>query len=87
MCNKTKQQLLTDINQYTFMLDDITLFLDTHPCCEDAMEAYNTYKKLRLEAMRDYTENYGALCRYNVDTDDGWSYINQPWPWEGECGR
>lgn len=83
----SKADLREFIDQVTFMLDDITLFLDTHPDCEDAIEAYNHFKELRQKAVADYEKMYGPLTRYNVDTCDNWSkWLENPWPWEGACG-
>ena len=37
-------------------------------------------------AKAKYEECYGPLTIEGVDTEkDGWSWINGPWPWEGEC--
>ena len=82
----TKHELMNVIYQATFMLDELTLYLDTHPDCSHAMEAYMKYKKIRDEAYANYTNAFGPLSRYNVNLKNGWSWINDPWPWEGECG-
>lgn len=83
MCQK---ELFSLINQTSFMLDEIVLYLNTHPDCAQAIDAYNHYKQLRCEAMRDYTELYGPISKYDVNVDNYWNWVNKPWPWEGECG-
>ena len=65
-----KAELRQFIDQVSFMIDDITLFLDTHPDCREAIDAYNHFKMMRCEAVSDY---------WNV-------WIDGPWPWEGACG-
>ena len=35
-----RNQLLQKINEVSFALDDILLYLDTHPCCEKGMAYY-----------------------------------------------
>jgi spore coat protein JB len=82
-CEGNRNELLSLIDQYSFMLDDICLYLDTHPNCPHGLSEYNKYKVLRMEAVRDYTDTYGPLCKYNADVYEDWNYINQPWPWEG----
>ncbi len=82
MCQK---DLFNFINQISFMLDDITLFLNTHPECGEALEAYRNYKAMRKEAIRDYTKLYGPISKYNVNAENYWDWVNKPWPWEGEC--
>ena len=87
MKETSKKELRQFIDQVTFMLDDITLFLDTHPDCSEAIEAYNHYKMLRKKAVADYEKMYGPLNRYSVDTCNNWNkWLENPWPWEGACG-
>lgn len=86
MQKASKQELMNLINQFSFMVDDITLYLDTHPNCPDGLDAYKHYKKLREEAICDYTNMYGPICRYDVNVDNYWDWVNKPWPWEGACG-
>ena len=87
MKSMCQSELFCFINQVSFMLDDITLFLNTHPGCNEALEAYKHYKMLRNEAIQDYTEMYGPICKYDVNVNNYWDWVNKPWPWEGECGR
>ena len=82
-----KAELRQFIDQVSFMIDDITLFLDTHPDCREAIDAYNHFKMMRCEAVSDYVKQYGPLNRYDVDTCDDWNaWIDGPWPWEGAWG-
>lgn len=85
MRKMSKHDLFCLISQFSFMLDDIILFLDTHPNCGEALESYNHFKHLRKEAVKDYTEMYGPISKYNVDVNNHWDWVNSPWPWEGEC--
>ena len=75
------------INQISFAVDDVKLFLDTHPGNQKALEYFLKYKEKRIEALKEYAEVYGPLT---VDTvseySDCWNWINEPWPWqEGGC--
>lgn len=78
--------LLAFIDSVSFMLDDITLFLDTHPKCQEALESYNHYKHLRKQAVKEYTSLYGPLNDYEVNAENYWTWVNNPWPWERGCG-
>lgn len=86
MKRMSQKELFSMINQFSFMLDELVLFLDTHPDCQEAIEAYNHYKHLRCEAISDYTEMYGPISKYDVNVNNYWDWVNKPWPWEGECG-
>ena len=72
----------------SFAVDDVKLFLDTHPNCPEALEFFDEFKKQRVQALKEYAKYYGPLT---VDTavpscSDRWNWINEPWPWqEGGC--
>ena len=82
-----RRELFEYINQISFAVDDVKLFLDTHPGNQEALEYFQKYKEKRMEALKEYAEVSGPL---NVDTvsehSDCWNWINEPWPWqEGGC--
>ncbi len=84
MNNMNQSQLLRYIDAVSLALDDVTLFLDTHPHNKEAMEYYNSYKEKRMQAVKDYTKYYGPLNRYNVNCSNEWQWNQGPWPWQGE---
>lgn len=84
MNNMNQRQLLRYIDAVSLALDDVTLFLDTHPTDTDAMEYYNMYKEKRAQAVRDYSRSFGPLNRYNVTCSNEWQWNQGPWPWQGE---
>ncbi len=86
MNNMSKQELFDFINETSFMVDDIALYLNTHPNCQDGIDAYNHFKHLRKEAIKEYTCSYGPICKYDVNVENYWDWVMRPWPWEGECG-
>ncbi len=83
-----RKDLLQKINEASFAVDEVKLFLDTHPYDEEAMEYFQKYSRIRNEAMKLYAEHYEPL---NIDTavyscDNRWNWIDEPWPWqEGGC--
>ena len=82
---RDQKELMSMINSYSFMVNELNLFLDTHPNCLDALSAYEHYSRLRLDAIRSYTAMFGPLLADQVDVNQGWSWVSTPWPWEGEC--
>ena len=52
MNNMNKQQLFAFITEVSFALDDISLYLDTHPECPKALAAYSNYKAMRQQNTR-----------------------------------
>lgn len=74
--------LLTAVQMYDFYLKELQLYLDTHPECPKALEAYKKYSALRKEAYRMYTEKYGALLPEDCTDEKYFSWVKDPWPWE-----
>lgn len=75
-------QLLKHISQVSFALTDTSLFLDTHPCDQDALDYYQIVKKQRQEALEEYSKKYGPLQVDRVECDKYWTWVESPWPWE-----
>jgi spore coat protein JB len=83
-----RKELLEYITNVSFAVDDVKLFLDTHPCDEEALAYFREYSRKRNEALKEYAAHFGPLT---IDTvvyscADNWDWINEPWPWqEGGC--
>lgn len=80
--NKDKHSLLVYITQVSFSLNDIVLFLDTHPCDPDALAYYQELRKAREEALKEYSMKYGPLLNDQVDDSCYWEWVKDPWPWQ-----
>ena len=85
MTMKSRQQLMCCITEASFAIDDATLFLDTHPHDEEALEYYQAYREIRKQAIKEYRDCYGPISSYDVAEADVWTWISEPWPWEGVC--
>ena len=81
MC-PSRQNLLREIMAIDFFLDDLALYLDTHPCDRRALLTYNDYLK-RAKAMREnYERAYGPMQHARETNGIQWEWIDSPWPWE-----
>ena len=79
----TQQQMLKKLQELSFALVELNLFLDTHPDNARARELYNTYSKQMHDLRNEYFENYGPTMNFGVcPAGDSFSWINSPWPWE-----
>lgn len=85
----TREGLLHHIDMVSFAVDDILLYLDTHPCDQDALAYFEKYDRERREALEEYARLYGPLL---VDfagcgCDGNWNWTQKPWPWQegGNC--
>ena len=47
-----KEKLMNRINEVSFAVNDVLLYLDTHPCCEEAISFYPvSYTHLTLPTI------------------------------------
>ena len=81
-----KYEMLKKISAVDFSIHDINLFLDSHPKNIKAIELLNAYRKERSDLINDYEQKYGDYVTRvgNVKAEVPWSWIEGPWPWEGD---
>ena len=88
LCTFCSKQFSDKIYEISFAVDDVKLYLDTHPWDEEALSYFREYSYMRNEALKEYAKYYGPLT---IDTAvqsdcEKWNWINEPWPWqEGGC--
>ncbi|MCC8028507.1 MAG: spore coat protein CotJB [Lachnospiraceae bacterium] len=84
--NNEKMKLFQAVNQFGFALSDITLFLDTHPLDQDALDYYHQMNHMYRKATAEYENKYGPLTQFAGEDCDVWNWAVQSWPWErGYC--
>ena len=83
--NNEAKMLLKKIQTVCFAMQDIKLFLDTHPQDKMALETFGKYQRIWRSLVNEYEEKYGALTAEDTDVTRGWTWINDPWPWEMEA--
>ena len=80
-----RQQAMTRIRELSFMLNDISLFLDTNPNNQQALASYGKYRDMLAEAVEYYEQNFAPLTSSSADKCGKWSWLEHPWPWEKEA--
>lgn len=80
-----RSQLLQWINEVSFAVTDISLYLDTHPDDKEALAFFMKYNAERQKALRLYNNQFGPLLLDNITNTNFWNWATDPWPWEGEC--
>lgn len=80
---RSRDLLLKEIQQLSFRLYDLTLFLDTHPTENCALKDYNeTLNKYKI-MVKNFEKLYGPLTLGSIDEKAAkWQWIEGPWPWE-----
>ena len=81
----SREKLFACIEATSFVCDELRLFLDTHPTDRAALDYWTKVSKVRNEAVHEYTKCYGPIESYHVEVDNRWTWVDEPWPWEGRC--
>ena len=83
--NVSQGAMLRQVDEAGFAVVDANLYLDTHPCDAAAIDYYNQMLAAYKSAAAADEAQFGPLTTgANKDTDY-WSWVNDPWPWEGVC--
>lgn len=92
-----QKKLLKEITEISFTVNDLTLYLDTHPLDENALTSFKQAMEQRKQLLKTYAENFEPLTincvcpDSNNKTDSHTNYAGQkhftwtdgPLPWEG----
>lgn len=73
---------LNELMSIDFVVKELSLYLDTHPYDKDAFATYQDFLKLAKEARKRYTEKYGPVTHSDMLGMSGYSWVNDPWPWD-----
>lgn len=79
--NLSESELMKKIQSLAFTINDLAIYLDTHPNDEKAVNLHKQYAIKYRNAYEDYQRKYGPLsilCPCN-----SWRWLANPWPWEG----
>ena len=75
--------MMKKLQELSFTLVELNLFLDTHPNNVQARQLYNTYSAQMAALREQYFEAFGPTLNFGVcPAGDSFSWINSPWPWE-----
>lgn len=85
MNQMNRTELLHWINIVSFVVTDMTLYLDSHPQDIKAQEVFQKYLGMRKSALKTFAQKYGPLVVDCADMGNNWVWCDMPLPWEGEC--
>ena len=78
-CQREKKK--KKVQSYEFAINELALYLDTHPKDEKALNLHRRYCNEVKDLKDKYQKVYGPLT-INVPCNK-WKWIDEPWPWEG----
>jgi len=84
---KDRASLLREIDEVSFAINDLTLYLDTHPDCRDGLAAFHAALPKRESLLKEYAASFGPLTvdciGKNASPADSFTWLDGPAPWEG----
>ncbi len=83
--NMSQGAMFQSIRELSFVMDELRLYLDTHPNNKEALSMFISTMKSRHDLIADYTNKYGPIDSYYINSDGTWSWINEPMPWTPEA--
>ena len=84
MLNMENCSTLQAVNESGFVLQELVLYLDTHPTCTAGLARYQLARQAYQEAVERYQTQNGPLMIDQNDSCSCWQWIQAPWPWEME---
>lgn len=77
-----REELLLKIQELTFAVKDLNIYLDVYPNDLECLELFKVYAK-ELEGLKSiYEKEYGSLIAKDVTSTKEFTWINNPWPWD-----
>ena len=87
--NSGQQRLFRLIMEVSFALEDVVLYLDTHPDDFDAIAVFNQYNADRKKLLQRMEVDFYPLKRDCIvdakGNENHFSWTDGPLPWEGAC--
>ena len=86
---KNREEMMSSLAAVSFAINDLTLYLDTHPDCSKGIVLFHQLLEQRLSLLSSFATKFYPLTQTSMVTGDydknqyGWS--EGPMPWEGAC--
>ncbi len=74
-------EALLELMALDFAIDELGLYLTTHPNDQQALELYWSYIRLGRAGRAKYEETNGPLLQTDI-TEGGFRWLDDPWPWD-----
>lgn len=72
----------TQLQVLAFAIQELALYLDTHPEDAEALELYREYQKLYAHHKERYSQNCKPMTHMVPVDHRKYTWLDEPWPWE-----
>lgn len=86
----SRETLMQQISEVSFAVNDLTLYLDTHPTDQEALNKFHKYLTQRKDLLSQYESKFEPLtvnCIKESNTNqkeiNHFTWVDGPLPWEG----
>lgn len=79
---KINNTALAELMALDFAVDELGLYLTTHPDDQEVLDLYWSYIKLANEGREKYQKMYGPILQTDLTPEDGYAWLRDPWPWD-----
>ena len=73
---------LAELQALDFAINELGLYLDTHPDDAEVIELFRSYADLYRKGVAEYEKCHGPLKRMDAVRDGKFCWRKSPWPWE-----
>ncbi|MBS5062776.1 MAG: spore coat protein CotJB [Hungatella hathewayi] len=84
---RERSQCLLEIDEISFTLNDLNLYLDTHPEDQEALSAFNQASTKRKQLMEAFAKEFDPLTINCITPDinqQKFSWTAGPLPWDNQ---
>jgi spore coat protein JB len=79
-----KMELLRQVAAAHFMVEDLHLYLNTHPMDREVLVKHNAFI-MQFNMLKQTYERQFGLIDQDSCSPFPFQWINEPWPWEYEA--
>lgn len=81
-----REELLLEIMELSFAINDMNLYLDLHPTDTSILKEFKKTVEKCCEREMEFVKLYGPLELIDNDSTKNFKWIEDPWPWQNEGG-
>ncbi len=82
MHESEKQKLLRKLQAARFAVHDASLYLDSHPTCQEGLKYFREKREDCEKLTKKYEETYGPLTASASCAEEYWDWVCTAFPWE-----
>ena len=73
---------LSELQVLAFAVQELALYLDTHPEDAEALELYRQYQEMYQKCATAYQQQIRPLNHTSPSQNGTYAWLDDPWPWE-----